>query len=229
MRDSTVDIGLVLPDLLGTYGDGGNAEVLACRLRWRGIPARVLPLYVVGGGEDAAQELAARYLSGLADASERGAVVLAICAGLQLLGQRFTGLDGRSSAGLGLLDVYTDAAPRRAIGEIVTEPCVPGLDEPLTGFENHQGHTTLGARARPLGRVTRGTGNGDGTDGVVQGRIVGTYLHGPVLARNPQLADLLLTHALGQELAPLELPSVAALRRQRLTAQLSRPAGRRHR
>jgi lipid II isoglutaminyl synthase (glutamine-hydrolysing) len=238
-NDSTVDIGLVLPDLLGTYGDGGNAEILVRRLRWRGIPARIipipvgrpmplsLPVYVVGGGEDAAQELAISHLAGLAAVVERGAVTFTVCAGLQLLGRRFTGSDGRTRAGLGLLDVCTRPTPRRAVGEIVAEPCVSGLDQPLTGFENHQGHTTLGPYAAPLARVVRGVGNGDGTEGVVQGAIVGTYLHGPALARNPQLADLLLTRVLGRPLPPLDVPAVAALRQHRLDAVLGTRTGHR--
>lgn len=237
--DSTVDVGLVLPDLLGTYGDSGNAEILARRLHWRGIPARVVPItvdqpmplslaiYVIGGGEDAAQELAVRHLAGLAAAVEHGAVTFTVCAGLQLLGRRFTGSDGRTCAGLGLLDVQTRATPRRAVGEIVADPYLPGLDQPLTGFENHQGRTTLGPQAKPLARVVRGVGNGDGTEGVVQGDVVGTYLHGPVLARNPRLADLLLTRALGQPLPPLDLPAVATLRQRRLDAVLR--SGERHR
>ncbi|HVV22229.1 MAG TPA: glutamine amidotransferase [Pseudonocardiaceae bacterium] len=240
MGDSTMDIGLVFPDLLGTYGDGGNAEILAARLRWRNIPARVvpismtepvpmsLPLYVVGGGEDAAQELAVRHLAPLGAAAARGAYVFAVCAGLQLLGRRFAAADHTEHLGLGLLDLHTVAAPQRAIGEITTDPCLPGLDEPLTGFENHQGHTVLGPLARPLGRVTGGTGNGDGTEGVVQERVMGTYLHGPVLARNPHLADLLLAQVLGCTLPPLDLPCVTALRRHRL-AEHSRGRHFRHR
>lgn len=239
--DSTVDIGLVLPDLLGTYGDGGNADVLARRLQWRGIPARIipitvdqpmpvsLPIYLVGGGEDAAQELAVRHLVGLSDAVEHGATIFAVCAGLQLLGEWFTSSDGRTCAGLGLLDVRTQPAPRRAVGEIVADPGASDLDQLLTGFENHQGHTTLGSRARPLARVVRGIGNGDGTEGVIQEDIVGTYLHGPALARNPQLADALLSRVLGQPLPPLDLPSVDALRENRLDAMEHGRVGRRHR
>ena len=224
----TVDIGLVLPDLRGTYGDGGNAEILVRRLQWRGIPARLvpitldeplprsLPLYVLGGGEDDAQELAVRHLTGLAGALARGAMIFAVCAGLQLLGHRFTVTGGRACAGLGLLDVVTVAAPRRAVGEIVVTPRISGLDQPLTGFENHQGHTVLGPDALPLGLVVRGTGNGDGTDGAVQGPIIGTYLHGPTLVRNPQLADLVLARVLGHALPSLDMPAVTALRRHRL-------------
>jgi CobQ-like glutamine amidotransferase family enzyme len=236
--ESVVGIGLVLPDLLGTYGDGGNAEVLFRRLDWRGIPARVVPItvdqplprqldvYVLGGGEDAAQSLAVRYAAGLGSV-QPSAMIFAVCAGLQLLGREFTVTGGRFSPGLGLIDVRTAAAPERAVGEIIGEPCVPGLDQPLTGFENHQGHTELGPRAQPLGRVLAGIGNGNGFDGVVQDRVIGTYLHGPALARNPQLADMLLERAMGRRLPPLELPSVAALREQRLAAGARNRPGRR--
>lgn len=227
--DSAVGIGLVLPDLLGTYGDGGNAEVLCRRLEWRGIPARVVPItvdqplprqldvYVVGGGEDAAQSLAVRYAAALGSV-QPSAMIFAVCAGLQLLGREFSVTGGRFSPGLGLVDVRTVAAAERAVGEIVTEPCIPGMEQPLTGFENHQGHTELGPRAQPLGRVVAGIGNGNGFDGVLQDRVVGTYLHGPALARNPHLADMLLERALNRRLPPLELPAVATLREQRLAA-----------
>lgn len=238
-NESTVDVGAILPDLLGTYGDTGNAEILARRLQWRGIPARVVPitvddpmperldLYVLGGGEDAAQELAVKYLvrsGALTAAAQRGAVIFAVCAGLQLLGHEFAVTGGRTCAGLGLLDLRTFAAPEadRAVGEIVSAPRLVGLDQPLTGFENHQGRTQLGPQARPLGQVLRGIGNGDGGEGVVQGQIIGTYLHGPALARNPQLADLLLTRATGYPLGPLDVPAVTTLRQQRLNSAPAR-------
>lgn len=120
-----------------------------------------------------------------------------------------------------MLDVTTAPQPTRAIGEVVTRPLVDGLSLPLTGFENHRGGTALGADARPLATVTRGVGNGvgDGFEGAVQGSVISTYLHGPVLARNPELADLLLSRALGVDtLAPLDLPEVERLRRERLAA-----------
>jgi len=166
-------------------------------------------IYVMGGGEDAPQALAARELrsgSALLDEVERGAAVLAVCAGLQVLGRRFTGEDGKAHEGLGLLDCEThrDDRPRR-VGEVVVTP-EPFLALPdLTGYENHGGVTTLGPSARPLGQVVVGNGNagGDGSEGIVNGRVVGTYLHGPVLARNPALADHLLASVLGP-LAPLE-------------------------
>jgi len=228
-----VAIALLYPELLGTYGDGGNAAVLAQRLRWRDIPAKVVDvhageaipggcqIYVMGGGEDAPQVLAAHELrsgSALGDAVDGGAAVLAVCAGLQVLGRRFTGEDGKAHEGLGLLDCEThrDDGARR-VGEVVVTP-EPYLDLPdLTGYENHGGVTNLGPSARPLGRVMVGHGNagGDGSEGIVNGRVVGTYLHGPVLARNPALADHLLASVLGP-LAPLEDLEVDVLRKERL-------------
>jgi CobQ-like glutamine amidotransferase family enzyme len=226
--DSTVHIGLLLPEVLGTYGDTGNAQVLGRRLRWRGFDAEVVPVglgepvpstldvYLLGGGEDGAQALAAAHLRRHRRALAHG-VVFGVCAGLQVLGTRFRGLDGVDHDGLGLLDVTTEPGPRRAVAELVATPAGLLDGEPLTGFENHLGLSERGAGSEPLGRVLRGTGNGDGTEGAVTGRVVGTYLHGPALARNPALADLLLTWALGHPLRPLELPEVDRLRGERLT------------
>jgi CobQ-like glutamine amidotransferase family enzyme len=232
MPDSTVRIGLVLPDVMGTYGDGGNALVLRQRLRLRGIAAEIvdisltdpvpesLDLYTLGGAEDYAQRLATRHLvehPGLQRAAARGAPVLAICAAIQVLGCWYETSSGERVDGVGLLDVITAPQPARTIGEVVSRPLLDGLTAPLTGFENHRGGTVLGAAASPLGAVTRGSGNraGDGYDGVVQGSVIATYMHGPCLARNPELADLLLARVVG-ELPPLELPEVQLLRRERL-------------
>ncbi|MFC9833100.1 type 1 glutamine amidotransferase [Rhodococcus sp. NPDC127530] len=234
MPDSTVRIGLVLPDVMGTYGDGGNALILRQRLRMRGYDAEIveitlndpvpesLDVYTLGGAEDSAQRLATRHLAkhpGLQKAAERGAPVLAICAAIQVLGNWYETSSGERVDGVSMLDVTTSPQPTRSIGEVITTPQMDGLTQPLTGFENHRGGTTLGADARGLARVTHGVGNGvgDGLEGVVQGSVIGTYMHGPALARNPELADLLLKRALGvDELAPLDLPEVAQLRRERL-------------
>ncbi|HZU45865.1 MAG TPA: type 1 glutamine amidotransferase [Mycobacterium sp.] len=234
MADSTVRIGLVLPDVMGTYGDGGNAVVLRQRLRLRGIDAEIveitladpvpesLDLYTLGGAEDYAQRLATRHLvkhPGLQRAAARGAPVLAICAAIQVLGHWYETSAGERVDGVGLLDATTSPQPKRTIGELVSTPLLPGLTAPLTGFENHRGGTVLGAEASPLGAVKNGAGNrlGDGFDGAVQGSVVATYMHGPCLARNPELADLLLSRIVG-ELPPLELPEVDLLRRERLRA-----------
>lgn len=244
MTSSTVRIGLILPDVLGTYGDGGNALVLRQRLRMRGHDAEIvetgfgepvpdsLDLYTLGGGEDSAQMLAARHMTrhpGLQAAVRRGAPTLAVCAGLQVLGEWFETSDGRRVEGLGLLDATTTPAGARSIGEVISEPLVPGLTAKLSGFENHGGATTLGPDAAPLGRVLSGAGNapagasaGDRFEGGAQGSLIATYLHGPVLARNPELADLLIARALGVELSdlpPLDLPEVDLLRNERLAAR----------
>lgn len=230
----TVRIGLVLPDVMGTYGDGGNAVVLRQRLRLRGIDAEIveitlsdpvpaeLDLYTLGGAEDYAQRLATKHLlryPGLQQAASRGAPVLAICAAIQVLGHWYETSAGERVEGVGLLDVTTSPQASRTIGEVSGTPLLAGLSQPLTGFENHRGGTVLGPSAQPLAAVTKGAGNraGDGFDGAVQGSVVATYLHGPCLARNPELADHLLTQVVG-ELPPLPLPEVDQLRRERLSA-----------
>jgi CobQ-like glutamine amidotransferase family enzyme len=232
-RGDAVRIALVFPSLLGTYGDGGNASVLAQRLRWRDVAAETIDvaidvplpaeadIYVLGGGEDTAQTLA---VSRLADGTLRRAVdagkpVFAVCAGFQILGETF--LDGRGDvhAGLGLIDCRTDRLPgSRAVGELHGDPLLPGLTGAVTGYENHGGRTVLGPAAQPFARVRDGVGNGDrDADGAVQGSVVATYAHGPALARNPALADWLLTQVVG-DLAPLDDSEEDELRRERFAA-----------
>ncbi|GAB24950.1 hypothetical protein GOPIP_075_00480 [Gordonia polyisoprenivorans NBRC 16320 = JCM 10675] len=236
MSDSTLRIGLVLPDVMGTYGDGGNALVLRQRARMRGIDAEIisitlddevpdsLDVYTLGGAEDYAQRLATRHLTrypGLQRAAAAGRPVLAICAAIQVLGHWYETSAGERVDGISLFDLTTAPQQTRSIGELVTDPVLPGLTQPLSGFENHRGGSTLGADATPLGRVRHGVGNGvgDGTEGVVAGSVIGTYLHGPALARNPELADFLLARAIGTDsLAPLDLPEVNRLRSERLAA-----------
>lgn len=225
----------IYPDLLSTYGDRGNLLVLERRARLRGLHAEVIEvestqaippdgdIYLMGGGEDLPQTLASRRLQadgGLHRAVGQGAVLFAVCAGYQMLGVEFGGADDAPVAGLGLLDIRSGRGERRAVGEVVAD-VDPALNVPrLTGFENHQGVTRLGPRARPLARTTLGTGNGDGTEGAYAGRVLGTYLHGPALVRNPGLADLLLSWAVGP-LSPLPEHAEALaqrLRDERLSA-----------
>ena len=225
-----VRIALVFPSLLGTYGDGGNASVLAQRLRWRDIGAEVVEVaveetlpeqadvYVLGGGEDTAQTLAVSRLGGLTRVVDRGAPVFAVCAGFQILGETFLDARGEVHRGLGLIDCRTDRlAGSRAVGELLGTPLVDGLSAPLTGYENHGGHTVLGPAAAPLARVEAGVGNGEGVDGAVQGSVVATYLHGPALARNPALADWILAKVTGP-LAPIDDREEEELRRERFAA-----------
>ena len=234
MTTSAIRIALVFPELLGTYGDGGNATVLAQRLRWRahladvvecpaGAPVpRTCDIYLLGGGEDAPQARAAVELAPddvVPDVVGRGAVVLAVCGGYQILGHSFAAGDGRDHPGLGVLDVRTTRRRRRrAVGELVADPTFAALPV-LTGFENHGGATALGPQARPLASVQRGFGNGtgDGTEGAVAGRVFGTYFHGPVLARNPAFADHLLELVTGP-LPPIADDDVDRLRTERLGA-----------
>jgi lipid II isoglutaminyl synthase (glutamine-hydrolysing) len=202
----------VYPDLLSTYGDRGNLIVLQRRALLRGIDVEAIEvnsdeavpqqgdIYLLGGGEDLPQILAARRLNadgGLQAAARRGAVVFAVCAGYQVIGSEFGGVEGEPVQGLGILDISSGRGDRRGVGEIVADVDPElGVDR-LTGFENHQGVTRIGPGARPLARVTLGVGNGDGTEGAYAGRVLGTYLHGPALVRNPGLADLLLSWVAG--------------------------------
>jgi len=244
-------VAVVYPDLLGTYGDGGNGLVVARRASWRGIDVdlvqapsdRPLPaadVYTIGGGEDGPQVRAATTLreeGTLAARVADGAVVLGVCAGFQLIGRTFPDAADRPQEGVGLLDVTTTKGHGpRAVGELVAAPSAGaprtagGERLPrLTGFENHGGVTRVGPGARPLARVEHGVGNGggDGTEGAWSGRVVGTYLHGPVLARNTALADLLIGWALApadaspgtaRKLEPLSDHEELALRSERLEA-----------
>lgn len=229
----TLRVVVVYPDLLGTYGDGGNGVVLVKRAQWRGIDAELLdapsgaPLpagdcYCLGGGEDGPQHRAAELLradGALARAREAGIPILAVCAGYQIVGRTFADADGRPLRGLGLLDIATakEKGRRRAVGEILAEPLEGGLPT-LTGFENHGGHTSLGKDATALATVVAGIGNGDGSEGAVAGKLLGTYMHGPVLARNPALADRLLHWATGETLPPIDDEEEEALRAERIAA-----------
>jgi hypothetical protein len=225
----------VYPDLLSTYGDRGNLLVLQRRARLRGIDVDAVgidadqpvpaqgDIYLLGGGEDLPQILAADRLRadrGLATAASLGSVVFAVCAGYQVIGHQFGGVEGEPVSGLGLLDISSGRGQRRGVGEL-TADVEPELGVPrLTGFENHQGITHIGPGARPLARVSRGVGNGDGTEGAFAGKVLGTYLHGPALARNPGLADLLLSWVVGPlaPIDPAEEAWAARLRAERLAA-----------
>jgi CobQ-like glutamine amidotransferase family enzyme len=225
----------VYPDLLSTYGDRGNLLVLTRRAQLRGIEVEATEvnsdqpvpgqgdIYLLGGGEDLPQILAANRLradGGLARAADRGAVVFAVCAGYQVIGDSFGGVEGEPVAGLGILDISSGRGVRRGVGELIAD-VDPSLGVPrLTGFENHQGITRIGAAARPLATVSLGVGNGDGTEGAYGGKVLGTYLHGPALARNPGLADLLLSWVVGP-LRPLDPDAeewAGRLRAERLAA-----------
>jgi CobQ-like glutamine amidotransferase family enzyme len=207
-----LSVALIYPELLGTYGDGGNALVLVERARRRGIEAEVLnvaiadeipeaSIYLLGGGEDGPQRLSADLLraSSFASRVRGGSCVVAVCAGLQLLGTSFAVEGDDEFEGLGVVEVATHRGVTRSVGELV----VRVGDRALVGFENHGGRTTLGAGVAPLGTIERGRGNDGSVDGYVTPTIWATYAHGPVMAMNPWFADEVLSRVLGRELEPL--------------------------
>jgi lipid II isoglutaminyl synthase (glutamine-hydrolysing) len=224
-----VVVGHLYPGYLNIYADRGNMAVLARRAGWRGIgfdyrtielgePLRPgeHDLLYVGGGQDREQALIAPDLAGrrteLEGALEAGAAVLAVCGGYQLLGHSYRDRSGAELPGAGIFDHHTVAGERRMIGDVLLEcELEPGVKRTLAGFENHAGRTRLGAGARPLGRVLAGFGNdgASGFEGCRRGRAVGTYLHGPLLPRNPWFADWLLAQALARRLG--ELPALKPL------------------
>jgi hypothetical protein len=230
--ESHLRIVWVYPDLLSTYGDRGNMLILARRADLRGLPVECVEvrsdqpmphdgdIYLLGGGEDGPQALAAQRLiadGGMRAAVDRGAVIFAVCAGYQLLGASFFA-KGAQCAGLELLDISSDRGPTRAVGELAGEVDRRLGIPTLTGFENHGGRTHVGPEAQPLARVTTGVGNDGQTEGAWSGKVLGTYSHGPALARNPALADTLLSWATGQQLQPIDDTWPSRLRTERLTA-----------
>ena len=215
------------PGHLNIYADRGNIAVFQRRLEWRGLALEVVEiglgdpipgdchLYYLGGGQDRDQMLVAEDLAHKADplrkAADGGAVVLGVCGGYQLLGHRYSAAGGQPMPGIGLLDLETTAGKSRLIGDVVLDVTLNGHTRTVVGYENHAGRTHLGGGCTPLGRLRRGRGNNgaDGCEGAVAGRTVGTYLHGPLLPKNPWLADTLLGWALDHagfsvELAPLD-------------------------
>jgi CobQ-like glutamine amidotransferase family enzyme len=224
-----IRVGHLYPDYLNIYADRGNIAVLARRAAWRGHELDVSPisvdgevepgahdLYYVGGGQDREQALIAPDLAAkgaaLQEAVAGGATVLAVCGGYQLLGRSYRDRAGAELPGAGLLPLHTIAGERRMIGDVLLEcELEPGQRRTLAGFENHAGRTVLEEGAEPLGSVVAGFGNDgeSGYEGCRAGRVIGTYLHGPLLPRNPWLADWLIAQALAHrtgeppELAPL--------------------------
>src|SRR5690242_9746592 len=216
----TIVVGHLYPDYLNIYADRGNIAVLARRAAWRGHDLDVRAVSVghpvepgehdllyVGGGQDREQALVAEDLAAKAEgvraAVDGGAAVLAVCGGYQLLGRSYRAFHGADLPGIGLFPLETLAGERRMIGDVLLEcELEPGIVRTLAGFENHAGRTHLDAGASPLGRVVAGFGNDgeSGFEGCRVGRAVGTYLHGPLLPRNPWFADWVLTQALARQL-----------------------------
>jgi CobQ-like glutamine amidotransferase family enzyme len=209
------------PDLMNIYADRGNLLMLRRRCEWRGIPFELqasglgeeldpdgADLFYIGGGQDRDQRLCAFDLAGvkrtaLHAAADRGTPILAVCGGYQLLGHSYE-LGDEKLPGVGLVDLHTVRSDGpRLIGNVAIDVALDasGGTRVLAGFENHGGRTHLGAAAQPLGRVLNGHGNNgtDGLEGVRQGNVIGTYLHGPLLPKNAWFADWLIGTALGAE------------------------------
>ena len=248
---TSIRVGHLYPDYLNIYADRGNIAVLTRRAAWRGHELEVTALgmgdavapgehdlYYVGGGQDREQALIAPALAAqgpaLLAAAEGGAAVLAVCGGYQLLGRGYRGFHGEDMPGIGLLPLETVAGERRMIGDVLIEcELEPGAKQTLAGFENHAGRTRLDPGAEPLGRVLAGFGNDgeSGFEGCRAGRVVGTYLHGPLLPRNAWLADWLLAQALAhrrgaEEATPFEpLPDELEQRAHEVSAARARARG----
>jgi lipid II isoglutaminyl synthase (glutamine-hydrolysing) len=225
----TFTVGWLYPDLMNIYGDRGNILTLLKRAEWRGFEAKLVELgrgttkqmaevdvFFFGGGQDREQALVYEDLlefkqPPLEQAVEGGAMVLAVCGGYQLLGHYYRTAEGEKFPGIGMIDVRTEAGKKRFIGDVVIDTDIETLNpKTLVGFENHSGRTYLGPKAKPLGKARLGYGNNgsDGMEGCLQGTVLGTYLHGSLLPKNPHLADYLIRNALIRrgvdELSPLD-------------------------
>ncbi|MEA2493323.1 MAG: hypothetical protein QOJ29_1234 [Thermoleophilaceae bacterium] len=212
------------PELMNIYADRGNMQLLRARCEWRGIGFELAgatlgegvdpdahDLFYMGGGQDRDQALCARDMvdtkkAALHHAAERGAVVLAVCGGYQLLGHEYE-IEGERLPGVALVDLRTVREPgERLIGNCAIEADLGDGPRVIAGFENHGGRTYLGDGEQPLGRVLEGFGNNgrDGFEGVRRQNVIGTYLHGPLLPKNAWLADRLIELALNLNLDPLD-------------------------
>ena len=213
------------PDVLNLYGDGGNIRCLMQRLKWRGLEAELVKMPIgsreslagvdlvfIGGGQDFEQQVLLEDLhrgrdKELCAAIADGVTVLAICGGYQMLGAYYETYDGQRCDFIGALDLYTVGARKRMIGNYMfrVDDAIGGMT--VVGFENHSGRTRLGSGVQPLGAVLAGFGNNgeDGTEGAHYKNVFGTYSHGPMLPKNPDFADLLISTALKRRYGSAEL------------------------
>ncbi|MEP6910538.1 MAG: glutamine amidotransferase [Actinomycetota bacterium] len=226
---TAIRVAHLYPEYLNIYADRGNIAVLSNRAAWRGVELTVEAVSVgddlrpgahdllyIGGGQDREQALIAPDLAAKGDAIwesvDGGAAVLAVCGGYQLLGRFYRDREGDELPGAGIFPLHTIAGERRLIGDCLLEcELEPGRKHTLAGFENHAGLTVLEPGAEPLGRVVAGFGNdgSSGLEGCRVGTAIGTYLHGPLLPRNPWLADWLLARALAHAGEPVELADLS--------------------
>ncbi len=219
-------IGWLYPELMNVYGDRGNIMVLEKRANWRDIKTEVIELnpdfdqkllakcdlLLMGGAQDRQQTIVNKDLKRakktLSAKIEDGTPGLYVCGGFQFLGNYYQEADGTKVQGLGIFDLYTKNPGDnvdRLIGNISVKPLIDGLNKTIVGFENHGGRTYLGKNIKPFGKVIKGHGNDtSGFEGAVYKNSIGTYMHGPILPKNPELADYLIGLAVGGELSPLD-------------------------
>lgn len=220
-------IAFLYPELMNIYGDRGNILALSRRAQWRGIDVlvdkvsvgdRIDPdyydFYFFGGGQDKQQIAVSQDLQGqkgdaIKEAVERGAAILSICGGYQLLGHYYRPFDADDLPGIGLFDIHTDASNKRYIGNVLLESGLPGVGT-IVAFENHSGCTFLHEGCKSFGKMIIGGGNNgqDGTAGAIYKRAYGCYLHGSLLPKNPRMADLLLAQALERRHGPVQLTPI---------------------
>ena len=220
----TLRIAHLYPELLNLYGDSGNILVLRKRMEWRGISCEVQEVHLddhpsfadvdiafIGGGSDREQRIVCDRLPSvrneLAAFVEDGGVLGAVCGGYQLLGHSYL-MGDEEVRGLSLVDLYTDRGSPRLIGNIAVQSRISA--QPVVGYENHGGRTHLGSGVEPMGRVLHGHGNDgvSGEEGCLYKNVVGTYVHGPLLPKNPGVADYLIARAMERRYATSELESL---------------------
>jgi len=229
---SPIRIAHLYPSLLNVAGDGGNLIAIARRAEWRGIAVEVeavekgqtpdfrkFDIVLFHGGQDVEMAVVAddfqKQAPSLREAVAEGAIVFAVCAGLQLLGHRYISNAGEVMEGAGILDLETRGGPQRFMQHAACDVTIHGETETVVGFENHSGLTELGPGCEPFGQVVAGAGNNglNGLEGARSGNVFATYLHGPCLPKNPWLTDQLIRIALGRaegvapslvDLAPLD-------------------------
>ncbi len=227
MKDTgmVLKIGHLYPTLMSVAADRGNLFSIEKRCKWRGIGVEVDQIYVkqtpdfnkydlllFHGGADREMELASHDIQAkapsLKDAVEANTTVLCVCAGYQLLGHYYKPFEGPELKGVGVLDMYTEAGGTRFMTHMALECDLDGQGKKiLVGYENHSGRTYLGEKARPLGKVLAGWGNNDKdkVEGATYKNVFGTYLHGPVLPKNPWFTDLLIQRGLEKRYGKVEL------------------------
>lgn len=215
-----ITIGHLYPELLNLYGDKGNIQCLVKRCMWRGVDVEIkefglrdkieftnLDMVLLGGGGDWEQRRSygrlRKFRREFHDYIEDNGVTIALCGGYQLLGHYYDTGSGRVE-GLSLLDLYTEEKKQRSTGNAILKN--PLFQMPIVGFENHEGRTYIGNH-KPFGKVLSGSGNNgeDKTEGVLYKNVIGTYLHGPLLPKNPHICDYLICNALNRKYGDVHL------------------------